>query len=256
MRRALAEVRDPILHPPLRPQLRLILPQRQPEKSFVDAMQRGRVLRPPDSHQIVETHDFAFLRAHAGQRRFDPVDLHSHIALGDADDRGDFPVAEAVEHQQGDGAIDVLELRDLAIQPLHTRVGCIRRRRRQQAFHNRERLLAPLMPVLLARPRDRRVQGDAVHPCRHGRFAAERIHRAPDLNDDFLKEILTVSVLERIRVDHFEQDPFVARQPLVEDAIPFAVEHSPAFHYPMEGWAGAPAGNPMSCNPFWLLRNR
>ena len=38
-------------------QLRLILPQRQPEKRFVDAMQRGRVLRPPDRHQIVEIHD-------------------------------------------------------------------------------------------------------------------------------------------------------------------------------------------------------
>lgn len=49
----------------------------------------------------------------------------------------------------------------------------------------------------------------------------------PDLNDDFLKEILAVCVLERIGVDHFEQDPFVARQPLAEDAFPLAVEHSP-----------------------------
>jgi hypothetical protein len=47
--------------------------------------------------------------------------------------------------------------------------------------------------------------------------------RAPDLNDDFLKEILAVGVFERIRVDHFEEDPFVARQPLVEDAISLAV---------------------------------
>jgi hypothetical protein len=31
-------------------------------------------------------------------------------------------------------------------------------------------------------------------------------------------------VLERIRVNHFEEDPFVAGQPLVEDAIPLAVD--------------------------------
>jgi len=59
----------------------------------------------------------------AGQRRLDSVDLHPHVVLGDADDGGDFLVAEAVEQQQGHGAIDVLELRDLAIQPLHARVG-------------------------------------------------------------------------------------------------------------------------------------
>ena len=40
-------------------------------------------------------------------------------------------------------------------------------------------------------------------------------------------------MLERIRVDHFEQDPFVARQPVAEDAIPLAVEHSPTFLDPM-----------------------
>src|SRR4051812_37162405 len=32
-------------------------------------------------------------------------------------------------------------------------------------------------------------------------------------------------MLERIRVDHFEEDPFVARQPLTEDTIAFAVVH-------------------------------
>src|SRR5262245_53382934 len=95
------------------------------------------------------------------------------------------------------------------------------------------------MPVLLARPRDRGVQGDAVDPRGDRRFAAERIHRAPDLNDDFLKEILTVGMLERIRVDHFEQDPFVARQPVTEDAIPFAFEHRPTFLDPMRWMAGA-----------------
>ena len=181
-------------------------------------MQRGHVLRPPDRHQIVEIHDCCFLCTFAGQRRLDPVDLHSHVALGEADDGGDFLVAEAIEQQQGHGAVDVLELRDLVIQPLDARVAPIRRRRGQQAFHNLERLLAPLMPVLLARPRDRRVQGDAVHPRGHGGIAAERIHRAPDLNDDFLKEILAVGMLERIRVDHFEEDPFVARQPVAEAA--------------------------------------
>jgi hypothetical protein len=40
-------------------------------------------------------------------------------------------------------------------------------------------------------------------------------------------------VFERIGVDHFEQDPFVARQPLAEDAIPFAVEHGPTFLHQM-----------------------
>ena len=48
----------------------------------------------------------------------------------------------------------------------------------------------------------------------------------PDLNDDLLKEILAVGVLERIRVDHLEQDPSVPRQPVAEDAIPIAVAHS------------------------------
>ena len=38
-------------------QLRLILPQRQMEKRLVHAMERRRVLRPPDRHQIVEIHD-------------------------------------------------------------------------------------------------------------------------------------------------------------------------------------------------------
>ena len=95
------------------------------------------------------------------------------------------------------------------------------------------------MPVLLAAPGDGRVQGDAVHPRGHGGFAAERIHRAPDLNGDFLKEILAVGMLERIRVDHFEQDPFVARQPVAEDAIPLAVEHSPTFLDPMRWMAEA-----------------
>ena len=53
------DVDDPSLPAPLLLQLRLILPQRQPEKRFVDAMQRRRVLRPPDLHQIVEIHDSA-----------------------------------------------------------------------------------------------------------------------------------------------------------------------------------------------------
>jgi hypothetical protein len=82
------------------------------------------------------------------------------------------------------------------------------------------------MTSLLARPRDRRVQGDAIHPCGHRGIATKRIHRAPDLNDDLLKEILPVGVLEGIRVDHFEQDPFVARQPVAEDALPLAVVHA------------------------------
>jgi hypothetical protein len=47
---------------------------------------------------------------------------------------GDFLVAEAVEQQQRRGAIDVLELRDLAILPLHTWVASIRRCRREQAL--------------------------------------------------------------------------------------------------------------------------
>jgi hypothetical protein len=47
--------------------------------------------------------------------------------------------------------------------------------------------------------------------------------RVPDLNHDLLKEILTVGMLEGVRVDHFEEDSLVARQPLVEDAIPLAV---------------------------------
>jgi hypothetical protein len=46
------------------------------------------------------------------------------------------------------------------------------------------------------------------------------------LNDDFLKEILAVGMLERIRVDHFEEDPFVACQPVAEDAIPLGVVHA------------------------------
>ena len=51
------DVDDPSLDAPLLLQLRLILPQRQMKQGFVDAMQRGRVLRPPDRHQIVEIHD-------------------------------------------------------------------------------------------------------------------------------------------------------------------------------------------------------
>ena len=39
-------------------------------------------------------------------------------------------------------------------------------------------------------------------------------------------------MLERIRVDHFEEDPFVARQPLAEDAIPLAVVHGFTFPDP------------------------
>jgi hypothetical protein len=89
-----------------------------------------------------------------------------------------------------------------------------------------------LMPALLPRPSDRRVQGDAIHPRRHGGIAAERIHRAPDLNHDLLKKILAVGMLERIRVDHFEEDPFVARQPLAEDAISIAGVHGFTFFDP------------------------
>jgi hypothetical protein len=36
-------------------------------------------------------------------------------------------------------------------------------------------------------------------------------------------------MLERICVDHFEEDHFVARQPLAEDSIPFAVVHGFTF---------------------------
>ena len=89
--------------------------------------------------------------------------------------------------------------------------------------------LTALVPVLLAGPRDRRIEGDAVHPRGHRRIAAERIHRVPDLNDDFLKEILAVGMLERIRVDHFEEDPFVACQPLAEDSLPLALVHGATF---------------------------
>ena len=46
-------------------------------------------------------------------------------------------------------------------------------------------------------------------------------------------------MLERIGVDHFEQDPFVARQPVAEDAVPFAVEHSPTVLDPMRWIAGS-----------------
>ena len=51
------DVDDPSLPAPLLLQLRLILPQRQMKQGLVHAMQRGRVLRPPDRHQIVEIHD-------------------------------------------------------------------------------------------------------------------------------------------------------------------------------------------------------
>ena len=47
----------------------------------------------------------------------------------------------------------------------------------------------------------------------------------PDLEHYLLKEILPVGMLERVRVNHFEEDPFVAREPLVEDAIPFGFVH-------------------------------
>jgi len=100
----------------------------------------------------------------------------------------------------------------------------MRRRRNQQASHHVARLLATLMPVLLAVPRDRRVQRDAVHPGGNRGLTAERIDGPPDLQGDLLKEILAVGMLERIRVDHLEQDPLVACQPLAEDAIPLAID--------------------------------
>ena len=46
-------------------------------------------------------------------------------------------------------------------------------------------------------------------------------------------------MLERIRVDHFEEDPFVARQPLAEDAIPLGVVHGFTFPDPTRWKAGA-----------------
>ena len=58
--------------------------------------------------------------------------------------------------------------------------------------------------VLHARRRDRRSGRRGTFAWAR-KIAAERIHRAPDLNDDFLKEILAVGVLERIRMDHLEQ---------------------------------------------------
>ena len=61
----------------------------------------------------------------------------------------------------------------------------------------------------------------------------------PDLEDDLLKEILAVGMLERIRVDHLEEDPFVARQPLAEDALPLAVVHRFTFLDPTRWKAGA-----------------
>ncbi len=95
------------------------------------------------------------------------------------------------------------------------------------------------MPALLARPRDRRVQGDAIHPRGHRGIATERVHRAPDLNNDLLKEILAVDMFECIRVDHFEEDPFVARQPFAEDALPLGVAHGFTFSDPTRWKAGA-----------------
>jgi len=83
----------------------------------------------------------------------------------------------------------------------------------------------PRWCLLPAGPGDGCVQGHAIHPGRHGRFAAERIDGSPDLQRDLLEQILTVGVLEGVGMNDLEQDPFVARQPLVEDAIPLAVDH-------------------------------
>jgi hypothetical protein len=57
----------------------------------------------------------------------------------------------------------------------------------------------------------------------------------PDLKHDLLKEILPVGMLERVRVNHFEKDPFVARQPLVKDPIALTVVHTRTFLDPTGG---------------------
>jgi hypothetical protein len=45
----------------------------------------------------------------------------------------------------------------------------------------------------------------------------------PDLQDDLLEEVLAVGMFEGVRVDDLEEDPFVAGEPVGEDAIPVAV---------------------------------
>jgi hypothetical protein len=45
----------------------------------------------------------------------------------------------------------------------------------------------------------------------------------PNLQHDLLEEVLAVGMLERVGVDNLEEDPFVAGEPIGEDAVPVAV---------------------------------
>ena len=56
---------------------------------------------------------------------------------------------------------------------------------------------------------------------------------------DPLRDFLPVGMFECIRVDHLEEDPLVARQPLAEDALPLAVAHGPISLAPSRSKAGA-----------------
>ena len=66
-------------------------------------------------------------------------------------------------------------------------------------------------------------QGDKLHPMQQA-FMDHHGLQCGFCTPGFL--MLAVGVLERVRVNHFEQDPFVACQPVAEDPVPLAIEHA------------------------------
>jgi hypothetical protein len=85
----------------------------------------------------------------------------------------------------------------------------------------------------------------ATDPTNIKVIATERIHRAPDLNGDLLKEIPAVCVLERIRVDHFDRIPlWPASQSPKMRSRSLSCTVLPSTN---AGLAGAPARNPERC---------
>src|SRR5262245_3485743 len=151
------------------------------------------------------------LRKLGGKRRLDTVDLHADVALAEAEDLRHVAVAEAIQHQQRERAVPLVELRDPLIDPVEPRIRAGRRDEQSRGVLDVLPTLA--VPAFLAAPGKRRVQCHPVNPGGCLAIASPGLDAVPELQRDFLEEILAIGMGGAIDARHLEQDGLVRVNP-------------------------------------------
>jgi len=132
-------------------------------------------------------------------------------------------VAEAIQHQQRERTVPLVELGDPLVDPVEPRITAGRLDEQPRGVLDVQPAL--VVPAFLAAPGKRRVQRHPVNPGGGLAIAAPSLDAVPELQRDFLEEILAIGMRGTIDSRHLEQDGLVRVNPALAYAVPFSVYH-------------------------------